>query len=255
MNIPLVKSAGRTLEILEIFRQRKTPLSASRVSEALGIPLSSTSVLLRCLTKLGYLTKEPRKRVYFPTVRVTDLGNWITESSVVDPKLITLAKCLHGIVGETISLTIPSGQNMEIVYILLAKHPITLSFKVGATLPICQSTVGYAWLTTLDEKQVLDCIGSHNVSTKRGDQVRPDELLRTVRKHRQKGYVEGFSPLFPGFSTICFPLLDSVRQKPVILGVAGLADAMQKKKCDCVHVIQESLSSDQMKIARPFVRA
>ena len=43
---PVVKSAGRVLEVFEFFAHRHAPATVSEVTAALGFPLSSTSVLL-----------------------------------------------------------------------------------------------------------------------------------------------------------------------------------------------------------------
>ena len=75
-----VKSASRAIEILEFFMRARQPCAMSEIGLALGYPPSSTTVLLKTLVGLGYLNFDRRTRVYFPTPKVTSLGDWIPKS-------------------------------------------------------------------------------------------------------------------------------------------------------------------------------
>ena len=72
-----VKSAGRVLEVLELLGNVRKPLSASEIGRLLEYPKSSTNVLLKYLTNLGYLPFDPDTMHYLPSLRVTSLGAWI----------------------------------------------------------------------------------------------------------------------------------------------------------------------------------
>ncbi|MGY4290712.1 DNA-binding IclR family transcriptional regulator [Bradyrhizobium sp. LM2.7] len=58
----------------------RRPCAMSEIGLALGYPPSSTTVLLKTLVGLGYLNFDRRTRVYFPTPKVTSLGDWIPKS-------------------------------------------------------------------------------------------------------------------------------------------------------------------------------
>ena len=75
-----VKSARRVLEILERFEAEKRPLGVSEIAQVLGYPLSSTSMLLNTLARLGYLNLDPASRKFAPTMSVAMLGDWIAEA-------------------------------------------------------------------------------------------------------------------------------------------------------------------------------
>src|SRR5688500_1609065 len=72
-----VKSAARTIAVLEHFSATRRPHALKHICKALGYPQSSASVLLKTLTTLGYLNYNRRRRVYFPTLRVAALGDWV----------------------------------------------------------------------------------------------------------------------------------------------------------------------------------
>ncbi len=50
-----VKVAGRTLDIIEAFSQRRAPLLLTELAAAIGAPKSSCSELIRTLKRRGYL--------------------------------------------------------------------------------------------------------------------------------------------------------------------------------------------------------
>lgn len=75
-----IKSAHRVLEILEYFDQDRRVATVMEMSRTLNYPQSSTSELLRCLTRLGYLHYNRVRRTYSPTARVALLGAWVKPS-------------------------------------------------------------------------------------------------------------------------------------------------------------------------------
>ena len=51
-----IKSAERVLDVLGLFSEFRRPLRLHEISTALGYPQSSTTVLLKSLMILGYLS-------------------------------------------------------------------------------------------------------------------------------------------------------------------------------------------------------
>ena len=78
----VVKSAIRTLEILEYFDEVQQPLNIVAVATALDYPQSSTAALLRSLTTMGYLHYNSRKLTYVPT-RSRSLSRKLDQSRLV----------------------------------------------------------------------------------------------------------------------------------------------------------------------------
>ena len=62
MNSPLVKSASRVLDLIEILALTPRALGVTELSQRLGIPKSSTSMLLATLEARGYVMVDPARR-------------------------------------------------------------------------------------------------------------------------------------------------------------------------------------------------
>src|SRR5438445_11230057 len=96
-----IKSAMRTLALLEYFRRTKASASVTEISAALGIPQSSTSVLLKSLVSLNYVEYDSGTRSFLPSYRVALLGDWIQRARFGDERITDTMDKLQPDTGET----------------------------------------------------------------------------------------------------------------------------------------------------------
>ncbi len=68
-----VKSAVRTLQVIEYLAERSAPATISQIASALRFPQSSTSMLMMCLVNLGYLQFDRAERTYRPSSKLSRL--------------------------------------------------------------------------------------------------------------------------------------------------------------------------------------
>ncbi|WP_249025655.1 helix-turn-helix domain-containing protein [Erythrobacter sanguineus] len=85
-----VKSASRTLEVLELFMEERRPLRLNEIYKALGYPQSSATNLLKSMLVMGYLNYNRANMTYLPTMRVSALGNWLPQAIYREGGLISL---------------------------------------------------------------------------------------------------------------------------------------------------------------------
>src|SRR5262245_65659377 len=102
-----VKSAARVLAIFEFFNERREPLSLKEITQRLGYPQSSTTVLLKSLIVLGYLNYDRKSRTYLPSLKLATLGSWIADHVVPRGPLLELMQVLRRERGESIALAAP----------------------------------------------------------------------------------------------------------------------------------------------------
>lgn len=81
----VIKSCGRTLQILEYMDDVKRPVTAIELVEALHYPQSSVSALLRSMVVMGFLHLNDQTRRYSPSLRVLFLGHWIDDAPRTGP--------------------------------------------------------------------------------------------------------------------------------------------------------------------------
>ena len=105
----VVKSAGRALQILELFDVLQRNSTVTEIAELLGYPQSSTSVLLRSLTVMGYLDYDVNDRSYITSSKVALLGHWPSSHIVGDGQLTNFMRRVNERTGQAVVLAVRNG--------------------------------------------------------------------------------------------------------------------------------------------------
>lgn len=240
-SVGVVKSAGRVLEVLELFAAERTPLVGSEVSRRLGWPKSSTNVLLRSLVALGYLMVDARTVEYFPTPRVTNLGDWIPEALRAGDDTMRSLEELHDRTGETVTLSIQNGFEMQFVVVLPGTFPISLTMREGFTAPIFTTAVGIALLAEESDDTVRRLAQRANHRRRNGGRrVEIGKLLAEVRATRERGYAVGYERVFPDTGAIGMAVQSRMGGRTLVVGVGGLAARIRRNEGQIVEAMRKS---------------
>ena len=101
-----VKSAMRTVEILEYFASVSQPVRTCEISSALDIPNSSVDDILRTLTTRGYVSFNRRTKRYAPSYKIVCMAQAIERGFFGDDRLRLLLRELQRVTGETVFLNV-----------------------------------------------------------------------------------------------------------------------------------------------------
>lgn len=104
-----VKSAARALRIIEFFDEIRRPARANEIAERLGIPQSSTSVLLNSLVRLGYVDFDQSGKTYLPSIRMAVLATWRDTGCFRDGSMLNLLEHLAAETGLAGVLSMREG--------------------------------------------------------------------------------------------------------------------------------------------------
>ena len=152
MTPALVKSATRAIEVLEYFKLCQQPRSMSELAGDLGYPQSSMTVLLKTLVKLGYLNFDRQSRVYFPTPKVTSLGEWIPKVLFGSGKILAAMRDVHAATGEGVFLGTKNDVYLQYMTTMPSIHALRFHIDEGTIRPITQSAAG--WILTRTCRQI-----------------------------------------------------------------------------------------------------
>lgn len=145
-----VKSATRTLDIIEYVVARGRPLVAQEISTALTIPLSSLSYLLSTLVDRGYLSREGRRYSAGPGLeRLQAQGSTYTLIDTVAP----LVRALRIQLNETTSFFTLKGWEVETLVTESSEHALRYAVQTGTAAPLHPFSSGKALLATLPEEE------------------------------------------------------------------------------------------------------
>ncbi len=231
-----IKSAKRTLEVLEFFAVTHRPATVMEVARALGYPQSSTSVLLGGLHRLGYLELDPVARSYRPTLRVLLLGAWQQESLLGDTHLLRLLEDLRRRSGFAVLLGM--RQQAYVQYILTLRAPrgmVAQEQRAGLLKPLCRAAVGLALLMGLPDAEVERLARRANAEEReKALRVSIPALLREIQEGRVRGWVESAGRVLPGASVIAMPLPPLTGHPPLAVGLGGRQEAVNRARAEMV---------------------
>ncbi|MFB4319563.1 IclR family transcriptional regulator [Actinomadura sp. 21ATH] len=142
-----VKSAARTLELLELLASRQNrPARLRELTEALGVPRSSLYALLRTLTKHGWVRTDASGTMYGIGIRALLVGTSYLDT---DPHLRIVKPVLDGL-GEKLDETFHFGRldGFDVVYLATRESGQYLRpySRVGRRLPAYCTALGKALL-------------------------------------------------------------------------------------------------------------
>jgi len=237
----VVKSAARTLAILELFSQKQEPLTAKQVEIALSYPSSSTIMLLKSLNELGYLRFDRLSRTYLPTMRVAMLGNWMKTSALASDIVLQAAQKLHDKVHETIFVSSPNDTVMQTVYFIPGRLTINLNITLDFTIDMVNSAAGLAYLSTLSPAQVDEIIERTNRNRRGRPKYEPEAVHDKVDAVRRQGYASVYDVISAvGSITMAIPSPYSETQH--VLGIGGFSERVKASEGDYVKQLKSAIN-------------
>ncbi|MEU8686502.1 IclR family transcriptional regulator [Streptomyces sp. NPDC048611] len=180
-----VKSAVRTVELLEYFAARPGMHSLASVQDAVGYPKSSLYMLLRTLVDLDWVETDTTGTRYGIGVRALLVGtSYLDGDEVVAAARPTLDR-LADDTTETIHLARLDGTHVVHLATRQSPHHLRPSARVGRRLPAHATSLGKALLATHTDEQVramlppsLPRLTEHTLT----DREQLIEELHTVRE-------------------------------------------------------------------------
>jgi len=150
----MVKSADRSLQILEFIADAKEGLSHKDFSRSLGIPGSSLSALLSTLVTREYLNFDPVSRRYRIGPEILHLaGRYLASFDIVQLGSPIL-KALVTSTRESALIAIRKQDNIQIVSKELCSESIQQVIDVGERAPLYATAAGKAILAYLTAEEL-----------------------------------------------------------------------------------------------------
>ena len=146
-----VKSATRTLDIIEYIVAHDRPLVAQDIAVALGIPVSSLSYLLGTLVDRGYLNRDGRRYSAGPGLqRLQARPGGFTLAERAAPLVRTLRVQLN----ETTSFFVRHGWEVEALVTESSEQALRYAVPTGSRLPMHALASGKALLAALPDDEL-----------------------------------------------------------------------------------------------------
>jgi DNA-binding IclR family transcriptional regulator len=225
---PGVKSATRTVALLDFFARQGGMYSLTAIQQELGYPKSSLYALLRTLVQLGWVETDPTGTLYRIGMRALLVGaSYIDGDPVVGMAHETL-EWLAEATGETVHFGRLDDFDVVDLSSRPSRHDLRPVVRVGRRMPVHSTALGKSLLADRRDPVLpaeLERQTEHTIT----DHAALAEELRGVREH---GYAVDREENSPGIW--CFGVVLRL-QRPardalsVSIPVTRLTDASERE--------------------------
>ncbi|SDF82309.1 IclR family transcriptional regulator [Sporolituus thermophilus] len=204
----IVKSASRTLDIIEFIVNSAKPPTFTAIQEFLDIPKSSLSYLLQELANRDYIQFDADTRVYYPGAKLIKLSASCINNTNLSREIWLGIKRLSDELGETTQAGLLEGR--FVVYIAKCQGRKDISVTtVGFKIPAHATALGKMMLSALSEDELKARLD--NVQLERYTEntiVSYDQLLAELKQIARQGYAIDNQEIIPGGICVAAPIFD-----------------------------------------------
>lgn len=157
-----VKSADRTVELLEVLSASDRRLTLTELHRELSYPKSSLYMLLQTLVARGWVEVDSDRGTYGIGVRALLVGTSYLDHDPVVRAAIRVMEQVRQNINETVHLARLDGADVVYLASRESEHHLRVVSRVGRRLPAHSTSLGKAVLSTRTPEEV--------------DQILPDVL-------------------------------------------------------------------------------
>lgn len=233
-----VKSAKRSLDILELIMEREGGLTFSDIGASLGLPRSSLYGLLTTLVSSGWLSFDAARKTYDLGVRTLEAGNAYLRAQDLPSRARPFMERIRDALDETVQLSQLSGRFNVYVEKVDGRQALILASAVGRRLPAHATGVGKVMLAFLEpevleslfEGVTLERFTKHTITSKAA-------LYRRLAQIREIGYGTDEEEYSVGVRCVAVPVRDHHGTVVAALSVSAPAIRFEARSAERARVL------------------
>lgn len=219
-------AVARAFSVLEFLARAGEPMRLSAVALGLGLQKSTVHRILGSLASRGYVEQVQETGCYAVTLKLWELGTATVHEHPIKRVAAGFLHDLHRSTGETVSLTIMSGDDVLYLDKLLSPRAIKFTTRVGSRVPAALTAGGKAMLAYLPDAQAR--LKRTAARIKRAHRFDADALLRELEAVRTRGYA--ISTYIEGVTGIGAPLMARTGLPVAAISVSAPTDRLSAAK-------------------------
>src|SRR4051812_42575140 len=149
----LSNSVGRALSILRLLNNSPHPLSFSDIKGELGLPKSTTSLLLSTLETLGYLTRDGENRRYWMNPQAYTQRFVPTDHLALTQIAVPVLKSISSSISLTSFLAVLEGDQVLFLAKADGPHHTSCDIYSGRKANAQCTAVGKVLLAWMDQEE------------------------------------------------------------------------------------------------------
>jgi DNA-binding IclR family transcriptional regulator len=208
-----VKSADRVLDLFELLARRGGGMSHAEISDALGIPKSSLTQLIRNLCERGYLAYAPATKEYGLGGKFSELARRTSLRhdlvGMAEPLLDEITRAT----GESSAFNLLEGHHAKVVATANGQHRLVSHMRLGDLAPLHATSGGKAMLAFFSDAMLDEYLAAVPLKAITPRTITSAAKLRAqLREVRAGRIADVFEEFTPGIVGIAVPIVSAAEE-------------------------------------------
>ena len=239
--LSISKSVGRVFQVLEYFREARTPRSTPDLERELNYPYSSARVILKSLHELGYLDYNGAAKKYFPTHKLSELCDWVPIARFESSGLFDFLDSVYAQAGETTLLSARGFIFSNNFRIKNGVQPMSVKGRGGVGLTLTNSVTGRVLLSQMTSDEI-DQVVLHTdywaKATNQPSTAKKEDVLRSIEFIRKHGYFSNYDGFKKGVGTISCPIPAPMPNFPLAISISAPIDRIRHREAGILQMLR-----------------
>lgn len=248
-----VPSIERALTVLEFLAQSNRGFSISEMSRRLGIPKSSTHLILATLERRGFLRKNTQNRRYCFGLKLVGLSRRALENLDLREAAKPFLRTLVQKTGLTAHMAVLEASEAVIIEKIQPPGAEKLATWIGRRLDLNCTGVGKALLSGLSDDEFDRVIRARGFARHNGRTViSVNALKQEIARIRQLGYAFDDEEDEVGYRCVGALVVDEMRKGVSAISVAGRTSQIPDER---IPFLANSVAQVAAKISEHLARS
>jgi len=236
-----IKTARRIFEVLEYFEDVQRPISLKELANRYDYPTSSAAALLKSMVALGYLSYDGYNRTYMPTMRIGQMGAWLSSGIFGESAILALVEHLSEQLDELVNISTQSGLYAQYIHCIQTRKRLRFDVRPGEIRPLAISGVGRTLLSMHTDVEIARLVRRINATCPVPERIALDELMKIVNGIRRDGYMFSKHVIVKDAGVIAMPLPKRSVGRMLVLGVGGPVSRLEEGKEHILACMREGI--------------
>ncbi len=196
-------------------------MSHSEIADALTIPKSSLTLLIKNMVNRGYLDINPDRKRYHLGAKFAELAKRVSSAGDLVSLAHPLLADISDVTGESSALSILEGDDSKVIATVESRHRLMSQLRLGDLAPLYATSGGKAILSSFDERQLNDYFRRVSLISVTAKTVTSEaELRRQIIDVQSGALAEVFEEYTPGIVGLAIPITSDCGNISAAINVA-----------------------------------
>jgi DNA-binding IclR family transcriptional regulator len=216
----IIPNLSNACRVLQLVVDSSSGLTRDQISEALGVPRSTSYRILQTFLEERFL--EYKEHRYFPGAGLYTLGLQLSSVDRLRPLVRPILHHLSATTGFTAHLAIPSGYKTLLLDVCDSQNILRVASRAGTVAPIHVSATGKVFLAYLFPDDIEDIkkeVGFERYTER--TKISVENVRQDIQTTLMRGYALDDREFNDGVRCLAYPLFDLSGSVVAAIGVTS----------------------------------